>query len=341
MATGSETELTERAVAHPSGRAAKNARSDRARSCAWSITLYDMPLTALAPDSGSVQLDPLAPSPRGSWSAHGVRVRRRAGAHRSHDASNSVCTPRFCVTRNGETLTVEHDLGPDELSDELAVLLADELVDSGALRGRPEFEMVFTGVVRSTVDGGVASWSRFYRNSLHELEHGDAAFAPVHHRATELVEGNRLIDLGSCFGFFPLRVAMSGIDVLATDLSVATMDLLARMSARLNRPLRTMTCDATAVPLPDYSADSVTVLHLLEHLSGPAGHTVLTEALRLARRRVVVAVPFEQAPRECYGHVQCFDLDSLGRLGTQLCAEHPGVTAAVSEFHGGWLVLDR
>ncbi|PRC56796.1 SAM-dependent methyltransferase, partial [Mycobacterium sp. ITM-2017-0098] len=45
-------------------------------------------------------------------------------------------------------------------------MLAEQLVDTGALRGQSEFEMVFTGIVRSTVDGGLPAWLRFYRNSL-------------------------------------------------------------------------------------------------------------------------------------------------------------------------------
>ncbi|PRC44174.1 SAM-dependent methyltransferase, partial [Mycobacterium sp. ITM-2017-0098] len=69
-------------------------------------------------------LNPLAPTPRGQWSGHGVRVRRRRGPHRRHAEDQSLCTPRFCVQRHGGLLTVEHDLVPDELCDELAVMLA-------------------------------------------------------------------------------------------------------------------------------------------------------------------------------------------------------------------------
>ena len=123
-------------------------------------------------------LNPLAPSPHGMWSGQGVQVRRRRGPHRPHGDRDAVCTPRFCVQRRGRLLAVEHDLTPDELCDELAVMLAEQLVDAGALRGQPEFELVFTGIVRSTVDGGLPAWLRFYRNSLEKLEDGTTAFAP-------------------------------------------------------------------------------------------------------------------------------------------------------------------
>lgn len=294
-------------------------------------------------------LDPLAPTPRGMWSGRGVRVSRRRGPHRRHTGTDTVCAPRFCVQRRGRLLTVEHDLNPDELCDELTVMLVEQLVDAGVLRGQPEFEMVFTGVVRSTVDGASPAWLRFYRNSLERLEGGfqggtaspALTFAPIHAWATSQVSGHRVIDLGSCFGFFPLRLARHGIEVVATDLSHPTMHLLKTMSSQLRRPLTTLACDAADVPLPDRSADTVTALHLIEHLHAEAADAVLDEAVRLARRRVVIAVPFEDEPRECYGHVQRFDLAALELMADRLCRRHPGITARAYEFHGGWLVLDR
>ena len=286
-------------------------------------------------------LDPLAPSPRGHWSAGGVRVRRRIGPHRPHAAPDSVCTPRFCALRRGALLTVEHDLSPEELCDELAVLLAEQLVDTGALHGQCEFELVFTGVVRTTVDGAMPSWLRFYRNSLTMLETGVTAFAPIHEHAAALTRGLRLVDLGSCFGFFPLRMSALGFDVTATDLSGPTMELLELASRRLHRPLHTICADAARVPLPDRCADTVTALHLIEHLATDEVDAVAHEALRLARRRVIIAVPFEEEPRECYGHRQRFDATVLHRLADRLRGAHPDVATSVHEFHGGWLILDR
>jgi Methyltransferase domain len=279
-------------------------------------------------------VDPFAQAPAGVFSASGVRVRRRS--RRAHSPR-----PRFHTYRHGGVLHVEHDLRPDELSDDLAVLLAEELDDTGVLNGQSEFELVFTGIVRSTVDGSMPAWLRFYRNSLDRLEHGYAAFAPVHQHAAALVVGSRLVDLGSCFGFLPLRLAASGMDVVATDLSAPTMDLLSRVSAPLRRPVRTIACDAASVPLPDRDADTVTAVHLLEHLTPAAAEDVIAEALRLARRRVVIAVPFEDEPRACYGHIQRFDTEALSGLAALVQRDHPGVRAEVHEHHGGWLILDR
>jgi hypothetical protein len=249
-----------------------------------------------------------------------------------------LCSNRFCTIRVGGVLSVEHDLDADEISDELAVLLATELDDTGVLRGQSEFEAVFTGIVQSAAEGN-QPWLTFYRNSLNRLEHGDAAFAPVHEHAASLVVGREIVDLGSCFGFFPLRLAATGLSVTATDLSGPTIDLLNAVCGPLRRPVRTLTCDAARVPLPAGTADTVTVLHLLEHLDARAAQSVMDEAMRLARRRVVVAVPFEDVPRACYGHVQRFDLRALYDIADAW--RTAGARAGVHEYHGGWLVLDR
>lgn len=97
-----------------------------------------------------------------------------------------------------------------------------------------------------------------------------------------------------------------------------------------------MTCDAARVPRADGAADTVVVIHLLEHL--PAAHAleVVEEALRLARKRVVVAVPYEEVAEDLYGHLHTLtaeDLQEWGR-GSRL-------PYRVEEFHGGWLVIDR
>lgn len=267
-----------------------------------------------------------------------VRVRRRTGPHTADHGRKTLCTKRFCALREVDVLDIVHDLDPDELSDDLAELMAEELDDNGVLRGQSEFEAVFAGIVESTLPDADEAWHRFYANSVRGLEHGTAAFAPIHEHAASLLVGSEILDLGSCFGFFPLRLALDGYRVTATDISAQTMTLLDRMSARLDRPLRTVGCDAADVPLPDGTADTVTVLHLIEHLDAGTAAAVLREAARLARRRVVVAVPFEETPRACYGHVQRFDVDALCVIADTW--RTAGIRAGVHEFHGGWLVLD-
>lgn len=234
-------------------------------------------------------------------------------------------------------------IGTDRLSNDLAGWLDRTLVRPGLLP--PErFEEAFVACVASAAkdpEDPDDAWLAFYRNTLDALagepEPGgtNAETAPVHARARELVVGPDVLELGCCFGFLSLQLARDGHRVTATDLTAGTVDLLTRMAPQLGADLTTCVADARAVALPDDCADTVLAVHLIEHLPGPGGEEVLAEMLRLARRRVVVAVPFEPEPNPAWGHVRVFDTGVLRRLG-----ERTGHRFTVSAHHGGWLVVD-
>lgn len=228
--------------------------------------------------------------------------------------------------------TVRHRIPPEELSNDLAGWIADELVAPGLIVPSA-FEDTFVDVV----DG---AWLPFYRNTLHELANGgapggtNAGMAPVHERAAALTVG-AAVELGCCFGFLSLRLARGGHAVTAVDLHPGTVALLASIAPALGVALRTLVGDATAVPLTDSSADTVLAVHLLEHLPSALAGRVVAEMLRVARRRVVVAVPFEATPEPAWGHVRTFDLAALDALGAATARPY-----TVDEHHGGWLVVD-
>jgi hypothetical protein len=250
-----------------------------------------------------------------------------------------VRTEHFSVLERDGRLHVAHRLDPATLDDGLAVLLAGELFAPGWVVGAQTFERIFTGTVLSSGADPLSSWELFYRNTL---ARGPAAgFAAVHHHALGLIPPGTTLDLGSCFGFLPLMLAGHGRGyVIASDVSAGTMGLLAAVAPRLGTPLRTplrtMVADAARVPLPDASVDTVTAVHLLEHLDAGHGAAVVTEALRLARRRVVIAVPYEPEPDAAFGHVRSFDTAALAEIG-----KASGVPWSVEEAHGGWLVLQQ
>jgi hypothetical protein len=284
-------------------------------------------------------LDPLAPGHRGWWECGELLVCHEDGVALPNALSArlapAMVTEHFRVYSLGRRTLVSHRFRGDELDDDLAGHLATEL------RGlAPQFERIFTGVVRSTVNDPLLAWTVFYANTLAALRRPGptgaiARFAPVHARALDLVRGRTVLDLGSCFGFLPLRMASLGLRPIASDISAGSMGLLARVSAWFGTPVPALVCDAAAVPLADGSVDTVTAIHLLEHVPPDHGAAVLAEMLRVARRRVVVAVPFEETPDPAFGHVRCFDSAALRRWGRA-----SGVPFTVFEHHGGWLVLD-
>jgi len=245
----------------------------------------------------------------------------------------TATVPRLTIGADGR---LRHRIGVREISNDLAGWIADDLVAPGLIEPSA-FERTFVSVVAS-VDPG---WVAFYRNTLAELAAGgtpggtNAGMAPVHDRAVELAVGS-VAELGCCFGFLSLALVAAGHDVTAVDLSPGTVRLLATVAPALGRPLRALVGDATAVPLAGRSADTVVAVHLLEHLPPVLAPRVLAEMVRVARRRVVVAVPYEDEPDPTWGHARTFDADALDAFDAAT-----GLPYEESELHGSWLVLDR
>ncbi|MDJ0392816.1 mycofactocin oligosaccharide methyltransferase MftM [Rhodococcus sp. G-MC3] len=262
------------------------------------------------------ELDALAPGIAGRWIHEHIVV----------EFDEGLSSGTIELNRAAGSLTVRHALNSSHLGEGLLPQI------TAMNLGQREFELVIVGLVRSTVPDPVESWATYYRNSLDDLLSGAADFAPIHERAESLVDGS-VLDLGSCFGFFPLRLALRGVQVTATDLSEGTMRLLRTVAPHLGVTLDVITCDAAGIPVADNSADTVTALHLLEHVDD--GACIIDEAVRIARRRVIVAVPFEAEATACHGHVRTFDADALRTLGSGT-----GLPFEVDEHHGGWLVLD-
>ncbi len=172
--------------------------------------------------------------------------------------------------------------------------------------------------------------------------HGTIAeYAPVYAHAEAMLRGRDVVELGCCFGFLSIRLALAGWQVTASDVSAGTVGLLDRVAVRLGARMATVVADAARYPAPTGSADTVLVLHLLEHLDPDHGDRVVSEALRLARRRVVVAVPFEAEAEETWGHVRTVTVDDLHRWGRRSLGSGRASAYEVHEHHGGWLVLDR
>jgi len=295
-------------------------------------------------------IDPFAPCLPGRYDDYLVSVLRteqpRDGAG---DPGAVVRTDHFRMTERGRRIEVSHWLRPDQLDNDLAGLLADELFAPGWLSGVDIFERVFTGVVRSCMDDPLLAWSTFYGNTLARIRqcwrtpgaanghgHTISELAPVYAHALQLIPAGQVLDVGSCFGFLPLLIAeRPGNTVTASDLSGGTMYLLKAVAAGRGLQVNTLVCDAAGIPVPDRWADTVSVIHLLEHVSPDHGSAVIDEALRVARHQVVVAVPVEPQPVAAYGHIRTFDLRQLGELGDRVGQLH-----SVHEYHGGWLVLE-
>jgi SAM-dependent methyltransferase len=265
----------------------------------------------------------------------------------------TVRTPHFDIAPTDGRLVVIHSVSRSAISDDLTGIIVDELFAPGWVRGAEMFERIFTGVVLSSAPEALDGWELFYCNTMRRLDelhwrpalppggHGTIeAYAPVYAHAEGLTRPGSVLELGCCFGFLSLRLARGGHEVTASDIAPGTVRLLEAVAPRLGVRLSALRADAARVPLADGSADTVLVIHLLEHLDPSHGELVLAEALRCATHRVVVAVPFGDEANESYGHVRTLSLDDLAALG-DATAKLYGFGWSVHEHHGGWLVLDR
>jgi SAM-dependent methyltransferase len=301
--------------------------------------------------AGSLEsaLDPFRAFPPNFYEDAHVQVARCSSAADASPGDTLVIrTGHFRLYRSTSRLRITHELRPGQLNNDLTTLLVDELFAPGWLHGAEMFHSIFTGLVRSTVDDPMAAWLLFYRNTVESLQRmtpGVAetsgcggtmtGMAPVYDRAMKLAPRGRVLDLGSCFGFLPLLMAERGrYAVTAADISAQTMGLLAAVANAWDRRIETLVCDAARVPLADNVVETVTIIHLLEHLEPAHALAVVREGMRLATRRVIVAVPFEAEPNTTFGHIQTFDPAVLSGIGQNL-----GKRYEVSEYHGGWLVL--
>lgn len=253
-----------------------------------------------------------------------------------------IQTAHFRVT--GSHVTPR--LGRLRLDNDLTDLIVAELGPLGLVPDAAAFERLFVATVEAVPPAPALAWEAFYRNTLLRLTSDDsgpdtgtvAAFRRIYAQALALVTGDTVLDLGCCFGFFPLLLAeqADSVDfVLATDVAPGIVALAARCATAGRSKVRFAVADAERLPLADRSIDTVTVIHLLEHLPADRGGRVLAEAVRVARRRVLLTVPLERVPDPAFGHVRAFTLGDLDTL-----PEGNGWCRRVWEADGGWLQLD-
>ena len=63
------------------------------------------------------------------------------------------------------------------------------------------------------------------------------------------------------------------------------------------------------------SFDTVTAIHLKEHIPEDKLPNALTNLLKLTHRRLLIAVPYEEQAEAAYGHEQTFSHEKLEQWG--------------------------
>jgi SAM-dependent methyltransferase len=253
---------------------------------------------------------------------------------------NSIETPHFLI-QDGRP----RPRFPGGISNDLADHIAAELAPLGLVPDAAAFEQIFVEAVLATQPDPTRAWAAFYGNTIRRLRRPDPGgtgsldtFARIYAHVLALVRGTTALDVGCCFGFLPLLAAerCPRLRVIGADIVPATAALASRVCGARGGDTRFVAADLLAMPFADQAVDTVLAVHVLEHLPAPACAPALAELRRVARHRVVIAVPLEATPDPTFGHLQAFDLPRLASIG-----EASGWSRAVHAADGGWLVLDR
>lgn len=253
----------------------------------------------------------------------------------------SIQTPHFLI----EDGRVRPRFPRGRITNQLADHIAAELAPLGLVPDGPAFERIFVDAVQAIHPDPAQAWAVFYGNTMRRLrrpDHGGtdcvATFARIYSHALSLVRGTTVLDVGCCFGFLPLLAAEQDprIRVIGTDLVPAAVALAGRISRSQGSRARFAAGDLLALPIGEATVDTVLAVHVLEHLPAGVSALALAQLRRVARHRVVIAVPLEETPDPTFGHLQAFDLPRLASIG-----DAPGWSRTVRTADGGWLVLDR
>ena len=268
----------------------------------------------------------------------------------------------------GPELVVVHNFDPEQIDNNLGFYVANELLPLlSAARGRmPEaspaddpfahdqqalFEQCVGAIVRSMDSNERLAWHRFYVNSLTALERAMQSdqpaadfigpFGAIYRRLIDLARGTSLLDAGTCFGFLPLLLARRDdppATIVGCDLDgalVSFANAYARHAGLAN--VSFTVADLLGDELARLGRfDTVTCVHVLEHLAPEQTLTALRALWQCTTQRLIVTVPLEEQPDPRFGHRQTFTTRRLEILGREL-----GGRFQTFALHGCWLVVDR
>ncbi len=256
-----------------------------------------------------------------------------------------------------------HLFRPAETDADLIRFIENELATSGIIPFEREFGSTLFAVLASmhhTPRNQQAIWLQFCLNSLNSLRDQIACplpnnpaqvsyitpFAAIYRRIFELVTGESLLDVGCSFGFFPVLVSerAPNMSITACDISADAIGFSSSLASTTKaQNIAFMRKDVMSEDFLQLGKfDTVTAIHLLEHLKEEDMPTALDHLLQVTRKRLLIAVPYEEQAHEVYGHEQIFTPEKLRQWGTW-CVESLGSKRNYwcEELMGGLLIVER
>jgi len=244
----------------------------------------------------------------------------------------------------------------------LICFITDELSSFGITPTVRTFGATLFGIIASTFPSPryqATIWNHFCLNTLNRLRSQISQslltvdqspyitpFANIYRRIAELLIGQSLLDVGSSFGFFPILMdeIVFGSRIIGCDNNPDAVALATNLAQAVNTHQTTFILqDILAADFRDIGCfDTVTAIHLLEHVSEEHTSLALSNLLRVTRQRLIIAVPYEERPEAAYGHLQIFTPEKLERWG-ECCIEQLQGKGGYSceEVMGGLLIVER
>ena len=268
-------------------------------------------------------------------------------------------------TREAEPKTIlTHWFKPEEINSNIVHYLVQELKPYNVISQSEQLGELLTGIIGGTVFAGDVqrAWNYFGANTLQRLlvYVGNALpsdlpdymalglFATLYQRVCELCRGEHFLDAGCNSGLLPLLFAERipfmreavGVDIDANAFRIGQ----AVAAERRLTNVRYVQADLLAANFSSIGLfDTVTALHVLEHIPESDLHRVLRNLLNVTAQRLIIAVPYETGkPEVAYGHLQLFSRAKLESLGAWCIDQLQGAGRIWCEdLCGGLLLIER
>jgi 2-polyprenyl-3-methyl-5-hydroxy-6-metoxy-1,4-benzoquinol methylase len=285
------------------------------------------------------------------------REQRRSQSYQISETGHFV----ICQQPSSHRIILMHTFTQSEINADLIRFIEEELPASGIIETEKQFGATLFAVLASTFSAPrdqQTIWRHFCLNtldSLHEhIAHPDlitptsyiGPFAAIYRRVFELFTGQSLLDVGCSFGFLPVLAAerYPHTRITAVDKNPDAINLSTDLAAATGTHSVTFTLlDVLSEDFPKQEHfDTVTAIHLLEHLPEQDMPFALAHLLQVTNKRLLIAVPYEEAAQALYGHHQVFTPEKLNYWGAWCLEQLKGKDRYwCEEVMGGMLIIER
>lgn len=175
------------------------------------------------------------------------------------------------------------------------------------------------GDILKTINNDISIWddyrlsfmNRYVGGMLTDKSDNDkyiCNFLKIYRYANKQIVGKSVIDIGSCDCYFSMIVKVMNpkIDVTASDKTMDGLLSLERLCNNKKIKIDTLKLDILKSIDGKLKFDTVTSIHVLEHIHASLNFKFINNCLKLANKRVVIIVPIEKKI-QIFDHKQVFD----------------------------------